>query len=231
MRERVFAFPGRRATTSRTSAARAGDRIRASDGRGGLAALRLLAVGAVVEVEIESVERSNPTRTARLLCGAPEAQRADWLVEKLAELGIAGLQPIDCRRGAWKVARDRRERWRRLAIAALRQSRRRFVLEVLDPLPLDAALASVPPGASCWVADPIGQPASRIQPPVHGLSVGLVGPSGGFDAGERDDIRARGIGPMCLADGRLRTETAGLAWGAWWSAGGSPEGIESALPG
>jgi len=209
--------------------ARVGDPASGTDGRGGLATLRLTVVGGVVEARVESVERAAPTRTAWLLCGAPEGARSDWLVEKLAELGVAVLQPVDCRRGVWKAGRDRQERWRRLAVAALRQSRRRFLLEVREPLALTAALAAVDPGARRWIADPIGPRASCIQPPEHGASVGLVGPAAGLDQDERDEVVSLGHEPMSLGDGRLRVETAGLAWAAWWSAGAggkSPKGPE-----
>ena len=48
-------------------------------------------------------------------------------------------------------------------------------------------------------------------------AIGLIGPSGGLDDGEREAALSAGILPVRLSDGRLRTETAALAWAAWWS--------------
>ncbi|MBI5708936.1 MAG: 16S rRNA (uracil(1498)-N(3))-methyltransferase, partial [Candidatus Eisenbacteria bacterium] len=81
---------------ARVCRARAGERARATDGRGGLALLRLLDLRGAVTVEVEARDHHAPARTAHVLCGAPVAERGDWLVEKLAELGVARFQPVDC---------------------------------------------------------------------------------------------------------------------------------------
>ena len=205
---------------TRVCRAREGDRVTATDGRGGLASVRLLGRTRPVVVEVESCERVERTRTAWLLTGAPEGERGDWLVEKLAELGVAGFQPVDCDRGAWGRLKGRGDRWRRLAVAALRQSRRRFLLEVRDPLPLAAALADLAPDGRRWVGDQGGPPSSTVAPPAGGAATGLVGPSAGLTEAERNAIADRGFAPIRLSDGRLRTETAAMAWACWWAGGG-----------
>src|SRR5204863_4950406 len=128
-------------------------------------------------VEIVKVERILPKRTAMILVGAPERGRADWMVEKLAELGVTTFQPIDTERSHWAKAEVRLERWRRLARAALRQSRRSFELETREPIALSAALALAPGETGHYLADPEGTPAWRLNPLATGLSVGLVGPA------------------------------------------------------
>jgi 16S rRNA (uracil1498-N3)-methyltransferase len=212
---------------ARVCRARPGDRATATDGRGAVATLRLIDVGAVVTAEIESRETLDGSREAWLLCGAPEGERADWMVEKLAELGVRVLQPIDGRRGAWRGSERRIERWRRLAMAALRQSRGAFLLEVRPPRRLDEALADLPAGGARWLCDVAGPSASASRASDAGLEVGLVGPAGGFDVGERERAQGAGFRPMRLAQGRLRTETAALAWSSWWASAtptpGSPD--------
>lgn len=206
---------------ARVCRARTGERLEATDGQGARATLRLLEVRGVVAAEIEAVTRETPARPAWLLCGAPEGERADWLVEKLAELGVARFQPVDTSRGSWRRAAGRRERWERLAVAALRQSRRTHLMTVGDPLPLERAMEDLPPGGGRWLADVAGERIACGAVPEGSTGVALVGPAGGLDDGERAAAVRRGFVPILLSDGRLRTETAALAWAAWWSAGGA----------
>ncbi len=205
---------------TRVCRARAGDQVSATDGHGVLATLRIIEGGRSAKVEVERCERSARAREAWVLCGSPEGERGDWMIEKLAELGVAVLQPVDCERGGWERMKGRAERWRRLAVAALRQSRRRFLLEIRRPLPLAEALIGLPAEGGRWLGDAAGPSASAIAPADTGVSVGLLGPAAGFSATERDAVRHGGFSTICLSDSRLRTETAALAWACWWSAAG-----------
>jgi 16S rRNA (uracil1498-N3)-methyltransferase len=206
---------------TRVCRGRAGERATVTDGRGGLASARVLELGRRVVVEVESCERATPARSAWVLAGAPEAARGDWMVEKLAELGVTVFQPIDCERGSWERMRGRADRWGRLAVAALRQSRRRFLMEVRGPRPLADALADLPAGAGAWLADMAGPAAATVSPPRQGVAVGLVGPAAGLAPGEKVTAQAMRFQLISLSDSRLRAETAALAWASWWS-GGAP---------
>ncbi len=214
---------------ARVCRARAGERARATDGHGGLALLRLLDLRGVVTAEVESVDHQTPGRTAHVLCGAPAAERGDWLIEKLAELGVTRFQPVDCTRAAWRHAAGRAARWRRLAVAALRQSQRRWLMEVAGPLGLEAALAALPAGAACWQGDPGGRAAGEVTAPRTGVAAGAIGPAGGFEGRERALLEKDGFEPLRLSAGRLRTETAALCWACWWSAA-SPAGPDQGGP-
>ena len=196
---------------------RVGERIALTDGRGSLAQAVLITVGRRVEVEIEKLEQRSRERRAQVWCGAPEGQRADWLVEKLAELGVDALQPIDCARAEWKSFDRRVERWRRLALAGLRQSRGTWLLEIRPPIRL-AVIPPPPLGAVCFLADPEG--TAPAQPPARGsASIGLIGPAEGLEPQEQWRARDSGFQPMKLGSNRLRCETAALAWAAWWAMG------------
>lgn len=203
---------------TRVCRARPGDRVSATDGRGARATVRLLADDRPAAVEVESCDRRPRTRTAWMLAGPPEGERGDWLVEKLGELGVDVFQPVDCERAAWAARRERTERWRRLAVAALRQSRRRFLLEIRPPRPLEDLLRDLPPTPARWVADPAGGPASGVVAPPEGLAIGLIGPSAGLAPRELELVLEAGFSRMALSDSRLRTETAAMAWACWWGA-------------
>jgi 16S rRNA (uracil1498-N3)-methyltransferase len=207
---------------ARVCRARVGERVEATDGRGARAALRLVEVRRGVVVELEAVTHEPALRRSWVLCGAPEGERADWLVEKLAELGVGRFLPVDTVRGRWRAAAGRRARWERLAIAALRQSRRLHLMAVEEPAPLQQTLSSLPPGSSRWMAEVAGVAVGYSPAPAGGEpEIGLVGPSGGLEDVERLAALVAGFQPLRLSDSRLRTETAALAWAAWWSAGGA----------
>ena len=163
---------------ARVCRARAGERLEATDGRGTRATLRLVEVRGVVAAEVESVQREPASRPCWVLCGAPEGERSDWLVEKLAELGVLRFQPVDMARASWRRAAGRRGRWERLAVAALRQSRRTHLMAIGDPLPLEQALGELSPGGgrcpvmplpTSWIASR-SSPTSRVSPAWLGFA-------------------------------------------------------------
>jgi 16S rRNA (uracil1498-N3)-methyltransferase len=200
---------------ARVCRARAGESLTATDGRGALAQLTLLEVGARVTARIDSIERRERLREATLWCGAPEGTRADWLVEKLAEFGIATLQPLDCARSTWRGGADRLDRWRRLAAAALRQSRQSRLMRIEPPRSLRELEGTIPPGSALWLADPKG--ARGEVPATRGFSIAAVGPAEGFDFTELELLKNLGFRPISLSEARLRSETAAIAWAAWWA--------------
>jgi 16S rRNA (uracil1498-N3)-methyltransferase len=204
----------------RVCRAQEGDVARATDGRGGVALLRLLRVRPDAVARVESIDRATRAGAARLLCGAPEGERADWLIEKLAELGVATFQPVDCERSRWEKADRRMERWGRLAIAALRQSRGRHRMEILPPRELREVLRAPLTEGQRWLAESDGkQLASELGPPAA-TRIGAVGPAEGFSPEEREALRVAGFEPVSLGERRLRTETAALALATCWSVAG-----------
>jgi len=202
--------------------ARPGDLALATDGRGALAELRLGGAGRGLRARVERIERLDRAaarRRALLLCGTPEGTRADWMVEKLAELGVDAFQPLDCARGRWRAGPAAMARWARLAVAALRQSRRRVLMEVRKPQAIAEIEPGLPESNHRWVLDP-GGPGGVSPAAGSGWSVAVVGPASGLDPDEKQWLATLGFRPMCLSDGRLRTETAAVAWSAWWASGG-----------
>ena len=52
-----------------------------------------------------------------------------------------------------------------------------------------------------------------------GHCAALVGPAGGLSEREKAAAATYGLAPIALSGNRLRTETAAMAWSAWWAAG------------
>jgi 16S rRNA (uracil1498-N3)-methyltransferase len=212
--ERLELSPEDAHYVTRVCRAREGDRFRATDGAGGLAVLRVERVRPGTSAIVEKFDRHERGSAITLLCGAPEGGRADWLIEKLAELGVAAFHPVDCERASWGRAAARTERWSRLALAALRQSMSFHLMEILPVRPLGEALASLPTGGERRLAE--GSGARFEAPSTPSIRIGAVGPAPGFGVEERERLLAAGFIPTALGPSRLRTETAAVTLaGAW----------------
>jgi 16S rRNA (uracil1498-N3)-methyltransferase len=207
--------------------ARPGDRATATDGRGKVATLRLLDASRGARVEVESLGERPRAGVCWVLAGAVEGGRADWMVEKLGELGVAVFQPVDAMRSRWPASAARRDRLARMAVAALRQSQRAHLLEVHAPMPLDRAVDALPKQADRWLCSAVGVAAAPGAKPLgpERITVGAIGPAEGFEPHEETSLIGRGFRVMMLADGRLRTETAAVAWASWWAAGVAAGGV------
>jgi 16S rRNA (uracil1498-N3)-methyltransferase len=172
---------------------------------------------AVIEVTARPV-LAVPRCMIVLAAAIIKGPRMDFLVEKATELGAAGLCPILCARGVVRApGAERIARWRRLAIAAAKQSRAAYPMEIREPLDFADAIRIQPAdtlGVICAIgAAPLGVQIRRI------LSEGTLpsriliacGPEGDFAPEELAMAEAQGFVKAGLGTNRLRSETAALA--------------------
>ena len=209
---------------TRVVRAREGEQVTASDGAGLVATLRIEQLKPALVVVLDSAREHPRPPSARVLCGAPEGERGDWLVEKLAELGVTDLQPVDTERERWPARRE--ARWERLAVAALRQSRAAWRMSIHPALGLSDAMAAAREPVR-WLADSEGESAAGLLEGAGGPAAAAIGPAPGFSEPERKALRGSGFTPVRLAVRRLRTETAALAVAALWAAARSAGGDQS----
>jgi 16S rRNA (uracil1498-N3)-methyltransferase len=151
------------------------------------------------------------------LCAAPiKKGRIDWVVEKACELGVARVAPVLTRRAV--VDKLNLERLRAHMIEAAEQCGRTALPELVEPVKLAAMLRDWPVGRTLFFADETGgKPALEAMRAHAGPAAILVGPEGGFDAEEREAIRAMpGAVGISLGPRILRAETAAAAAVALW---------------
>lgn len=152
-----------------------------------------------------------PEPEVRLLVAALKRDAMDWLVEKATELGATRIQPVTTRRSI--AERANTARLAAIARGAAEQCERLGVPEVRELAPLHRVLDGWD-GAKLLVAMersaalPLRQAAIGL---LHPLAL-LVGPEGGFETAELDDLRRRPfVVPAALGPRILRAETAAVA--------------------
>lgn len=179
-----------------------------------------------VEVVIgthQATERE-PARAVHLAAGMPANERMDWLVEKAAELGAAGIQPLQTSRSVLRLSGERATKkqghWQSVAVAACEQCGGNRVPTVATVSELGAWLKALPAAPAddaplrCLLSLAEGTRALSdvlgALPPARPLLF-LSGPEGGLSAEEDALARAHGFVPVTMGQRVLRAETAALA--------------------
>ncbi len=189
-----------------------GARLRVLDDTGGEHDVVLERLGAREAVG-RIVASARPRRESPLeLVLAPallKASKMDLVVEKATELGVQRLAPVVT---AHVVGRGAPlERWRRVAVAAAKQSGRTRVPAIDAPVPLDALLAA--PWAGLRLVPWEGESARRLDelPARAAAVIALIGPEGGLAPDEVARARTHGFEALTLGPRVLRAETAAIA--------------------
>ena len=137
--------------------------------------------------------------------------RFEWLVEKAVELGVGEILPLNTRRSEGHIHHDRAER---IAVSALKQSRRSRLPVIHEARPFAAALASlqVDRGYICHESAPAADTLAGRAATEGGSRIALlIGPEGGFTDEEIAAARSASLSVVSLGAVRLRAETAALA--------------------
>lgn len=216
---------------TRVLRARVGDPLVGLDGEGGEHALRIRALDRKgCELEAAGPSRSEPAPGEsgaalpwiELAVAWPRPNRADDMLDRLTQLGVAAIRPLACAHAGPQGLPDdehKRERALRVLREACKQARRTW-LPILHRSQTvgefaahskAAALALLEPQAPTRLADwiaatPATATATRARPLVL-----CIGPEGGFDASERVELAAHRATPVALAPHILRIETAAEA--------------------
>ena len=150
-----------------------------------------------------------------LAVALPKGDRQKWMVEKLTELGVTRLVPLETRRGVAEATASAQARLERVVIEACKQCGRNTLLEIAAGRPLDRLLADIPVDACVVIADPNGRPLDAATPtPAAAAVIALVGPEGGFTAEELAAAEHAGAVRVSLGPHILRVETAAIALAA-----------------
>ena len=199
------------------------------DGRGHEVTGRLCSIaGGGFEVEVARRHRVDPKGSPALVIAAatPKGSRADWLVEKCAELGVRELWLLRSERGEVDPGEGKLARWRRKGVETAKQTGRALAMGVEPPQTIAEVVARAT-DVRIFYGDPLGAGLTLGEAlsdlPVPGALPAnvliFIGPEGGLTDVERVRIEDAGGQAVRFSDATLRVETAAVAaasiWGAW----------------
>lgn len=206
----------------------AGERVGLLDGRGSLLELELVSAQGSRGVwrltgetwsEPEPGEPGAELPWLSLALSPPKGSRADEMLDRLTQLGVASVQLLVADRtqgfeGA-KIS-ERLERWRRIAREACKQAKRLHLPEFVGPDTLERLLAKAPaavdvllsPRASDKLADVVASAPRGTRAAPWRL---WIGPEGGWSPAEEQRLLAAGARAARIASHVLRVETAAEA--------------------
>jgi 16S rRNA (uracil1498-N3)-methyltransferase len=215
---------------------RGGDEAFAFDGCGREYRCRVAEVAArgarleIIEALADGVESPVALTLAQALA---KGEKFDLIVQKATELGVRRIAPLitdqaDVRLSDERAER-RAERWRRIALEALKQSGGRRLVDIRQPAALADFIASVAgrepaaepaPAARDGIVPPAllvfsergGRSISELFSEINYTEsvVALVGPEGGWSDHEIDLFASCGATFVTLGPRVLRAETAAL---------------------
>jgi len=206
-----------------------GDRATVFDGCGHEATVEIACV-AKSRVELKLLQQSKtPALGSQVVLGqaVPKGKNMDLIIEKATELGVAEIVPLLSERTVVRLdadeARDKREKWQRVAIEACKQCGQNWLPEIAAPAAMKTffdqrpkfdlmLIASLQPGARHLkevLREIAGDgPMAKMKRPRRVLV--LVGPEGDFTPAEISLAIGGGCRPITLGPVILRTETAAI---------------------
>jgi 16S rRNA (uracil1498-N3)-methyltransferase len=200
-----------------------GDMVAIFDGRGQEFLARVVAADrrdARVQVLSRIEATVEPSVPLTLVQAVVKGDKMDDIVRDAVMLGVAAIQPIVTARTEVTVAAlgraGRVDRWKRVALASVKQSRRAVLPEIRGPLTFETWLGDPRPATTLMLVEPGA--SSEVEPlsvlrdlPAPLEAAILVGPEGGWADGERAAARERGIRLVTLGKRTLRADAVPVA--------------------
>ena len=200
-----------------------GDTVAVFDGRGREFLARVVSA-LRRDVQLQIVSRIEPSAepgvALTLVQAVLKGDKMDEVIRDAVMLGVAAIQPIVTKRTEVTVATllrgARVDRWRRVALASVKQSRRAVVPDIHVPLTLENFLGE--PAAALRLmlvepdASPNGEPLSAIRAEATPNDAAIViGPEGGWTEEESSAARAAGVRLVTLGHRTLRADAVPIA--------------------
>jgi len=197
------------------------DIVEVVDGRGNLYTVVLTKItrqSAQGEIQKRTRFSGEPNFHLTLAQAVLKGNQFDLVVEKGTEIGISAFIPLLCDHSIVEATASRISRWRKIAIAAMKQSARsvlpeiepaRTVQEVIRTKGLLKLGFIAHPGAEArslsYIVDEL---KSKSVPFKSGII--FIGPEGGFSSSEVQFAVENGCHCFSLGPRRLRSATAGI---------------------
>ncbi|MBU1125564.1 MAG: 16S rRNA (uracil(1498)-N(3))-methyltransferase [Candidatus Omnitrophica bacterium] len=151
-------------------------------------------------------------------CAIPKQSRFDDIVDKLTQLGVARIIPLETQRSVVRIDKKkkmlRQQRWQRIALSAAQQSRRADIPVVAPVMKIEEVLSEGTAYALKIIAALCEKRRTLkeiISPCTHRNILILIGPEGDFTEKEIAGAEAKGCIPVSVGANVLRVDTAAIA--------------------
>lgn len=136
-------------------------------------------------------------------------ERTEWFLEKATEIGIDEIKLFASYHSERRVANV--ERFKKVVIAAMKQSVKSKMPDVQDIIPFDKLVKQDFDGQKfiAWIDDDVKEQLCDLYKKGENALI-LIGPEGDFSKEEVQLAKENGFVPVSLGEARLRTETAAL---------------------
>jgi len=169
-----------------------------------------------IELLILNCERPDRELGYRLEVAAPlpKGDRADFLIEKLTELGATDFVPLHSERSVVHPRETKLDRLQRTVIEASKQCGRNVLMRIHSLIEWNqyCRLSELPARRLVAHAE---EEEERLPAFDKQDTCLAIGPEGGFSAEEIDQARGSGWLTISLGARTLRLETAAIAMAAW----------------
>lgn len=211
-----------------------GDSVGVFDGRGHEFLGRVVAA-ARRDVRVQVLSRVEPVReptvAITLVQSVLKGDKMDEVIRDAVMLGVSAIQPLVAKRAETTVGTllrgARLERWRRVALASVKQSRRATLPDIRTPLSFEHYLDEPVSALRLMLVEPSAGESTPLTP-LRDISAPadaavIVGPEGGWDAQECTLALERGVRMIALGPRTLRADAVAIAalsvlqflWEAW----------------
>ena len=200
-----------------------GDTVAVFDGRGHEFTARIVRAERR-EVRVQLLSRvetdTEPTVALTLAQAVLKGDKMDEVVRDAVMLGVAAVQPLVAARSETTVAAllrgARLDRWKRVALASVKQSRRALLPDIRMPLSFESFLGEPAAALRLMLVEPgataTPEPLSALRElPIPADAAILVGPEGGWVEQEWRAARDRGVRLVTLGHRTLRADAVSVA--------------------
>lgn len=173
---------------------------------------------------IKRLDINNESKVkVHLFQGLPKGQKMDLIVQKGTELGVSEFIPVTTARVDVKLKGEfkKLDRLNRIALEACKQSKRSVIPQVKEVIDFNEAISELKKDGFDYCtyenAEDFGiktlvrklERDSVDLDTINNVGI-LIGPEGGFEESEIDDLKEQGAYIVTLGNRILRTETAGF---------------------
>ena len=164
----------------------------------------------------EIKEQYEPNIKITLFQSLVKSDKMDFIIQKAIEMGVYSIVPIETKRSIVKkkdIKDKKLERYKNIAKAAAMQSKREFIPSVADAIKFDEAKEILDSFDLVLIAyeDEIEHSIKDFEIKDKKNIAIIVGPEGGFDISEVDELKRCGYKSISMGKRILRAETAPIA--------------------